>query len=88
MDVRLIGECFACAPSVEWVTASAFTQVPNAATGGIEDKYLYSVKVSREAWGRIHFDNLKAVDPVEVLAAFDLRRDMSKTGIFRAIEPW
>ncbi|SOB74724.1 Protein of unknown function [Marinobacter sp. LV10R510-11A] len=88
MGVRLMGECFSCAPSVERVILSAFTQVSNAATGGVEDKYLYSVKVSREAWGRIHFGNLEAVDPVEVLAAFDLRRDMTKTGIFRAVEPW
>lgn len=88
MGIRLIGECFACAPSVGRVILSAFTQVPDAATGGIEDKYLYSVKVSREAWDRIHFGNLEAVDPVEVLAAFDLRRDMTKTGIFRVIEPW
>lgn len=51
MGIRLIGECFACAPSVERVVLSAFTQVPDAATGGIEDKYLYSVQVSREAWG-------------------------------------
>lgn len=88
MGIRLIGECFASAPSVEHVVLSAFTQAPNAATGGIEDKYLYSVKVTRSAWSKIHFGNLEALDPVAALAAFDLKRDMTKTGIFRTVEPW
>lgn len=88
MGFRLVGEGFACAPELETVVLSAFTQVPDAATGGVEDKYLYSVQVEREPWSRIHFDNLDALDPVEALAAFELRRDMSKTGIFRAIEPF
>ena len=87
MGFRLIGEGFACAPSVETVVLSGFTQITNAATGRVEDHYLYSVKVSRDAWGAIHFGNLEAVDPVEALAVFDLRRDMTKAGIFRAIEP-
>jgi len=88
MGFRLIGEGFACAPSVKTVVLSGFTQVTNAATGRVEDRYLYSVKVKREAWGAIHFGNLGQVDPVEALAAFELRRDMTKTGIFGAIEPW
>jgi uncharacterized protein DUF4236 len=88
MGFRLIGEGFACAPEVEAVLLSAFTQVPDPATGGVGDKYLYSVRVGREAWSRIHFDNLDALDPIEALAAFELRREMSKTGIFRAIEPF
>ena len=88
MGFRLTGESFACAPTLETVVLSAFTQVADTATGGVEDTYLYSVEVGREAWSRIHFDNLDALDPVEALAAFELRRDMSKTGIFRAIEPF
>lgn len=88
MGFRLIGEGFACAPSVETVVLSGFTQITNAATGRVEDRYLYSVKVQREAWSAIHFDNLGEVDPVVAMAAFELRRDMTKTGIFRAIEPW
>ena len=88
MGIRLVGECFACAPSVEQVVLSAFTQVARADTGQTEDRYIYSVKVRRNAWARIHFGNLEAVDPVAALAAFELRRDMTKTGIFTAIEPW
>ncbi|PFG07863.1 DUF4236 domain-containing protein [Marinobacter sp. LV10MA510-1] len=88
MGIRLVGECFACAPSVEEVILSAFTQVVRADTGQTEDRYIYSVKVGRGAWTRIHFGNLQAVDPVAALAAFELRRDMTKTGIFTAIKPW
>ncbi|UQG61521.1 DUF4236 domain-containing protein [Marinobacter sp. M3C] len=88
MGIRLVGECFACAPSVEEVILSAFTQVVRADTGQTEDRYIYSVKVHRNAWARIHFGNLQAVDPVAALAAFELRRDMTKTGIFTAIKPW
>ena len=88
MGIRLVGECFACMPFVEQVIVSAFTQVANNATGSISDKYLYSVKVGRAAWGSIHFGNLQALDPVAALAVFELRRDMTKTGIFQAIEPW
>ncbi|WP_303287784.1 DUF4236 domain-containing protein [Marinobacter sp. SS8-8] len=88
MGFRLIGEGFACAPSVETVVLSGFTQMTNRATGRVEDRYLYSVKVNRDTWRQIHFGNLEAVDPVEALAAFALRRDMTKTGIFRSIEPW
>jgi hypothetical protein len=36
----------------------------------------------------INFANWQAVDVVEALAAFDLRRTMSKTGVFKAIEPF
>lgn len=88
MGFRLIGEGFACAPTVQTVVLSGFTQVPDTATGGQTDRYLYSVKVNREGWQRIQFDNLDVVDPVDALAAFGLRRDITKTGIFRAIEPW
>lgn len=88
MGFRLIGEGLACAPSVQTVVLSAFTQVTHAATGRVEDHYLYSVKVNRQAWSQIHFGNLGAVHPVESLTVFELRRDMTKTGIFQAVEPW
>jgi hypothetical protein len=46
------------------------------------------VKVTREQWSQIHFDKLDQVDPVAAMEAFTLRRDMTKTGIFRDIEPF
>jgi len=44
------------------------------------------LKLTREQWSRIHFDRLDQVDPVAAMEAFTLRRDMTKTGIFRDIE--
>lgn len=85
---RLIGEGFACAPTVNNIILSAFTQTTNSATGREEDKYLYSVKVNRQTWNTINFSGLDQVDPVQALSMFCLRRDMTKTGIFRGIEPW
>lgn len=84
---RLIGETYSLFPSVEQVVISGYSQRPSPKTGQIEDDYLLSAKVTREGWARINFDNLKAVDPVEALSNFELCRNMTKTGIFKPIEP-
>ncbi|MBE0487827.1 MAG: DUF4236 domain-containing protein [Halomonas sp.] len=84
---RVLGAVFARLPAVVEARVSGYRQVPDTATGGQRDQYLYSVKVSREQWGRIHFDRLDQVDPVAAMEAFTLRRDMTRTGIFRDIEP-
>ncbi|KAE8436438.1 hypothetical protein [Vreelandella piezotolerans] len=47
-----------------------------------------SLSATRQQWNRIHFEQLKQVDPVAAVEAFTLRRDMTKTGIFRDIEPF
>ena len=85
---RLIGEAFSTLPTVTGVTLSAYSQRPSKTTGNVEDEYLYSVHVNREAWSRINYNNLQALDMTEALAQFDLRRDMTKTGVFRPIEPY
>jgi Protein of unknown function (DUF4236) len=85
---RLIGEAFSTLPNVTTVTLSAYSQRPSKATGNVDDEYLYSVHANREAWSRINFGNLPAIDMAEALAQFDLRRDMTKTGVFRPIEPY
>jgi len=46
------------------------------------------VRVGREAWSEINFEMLPMIDVVEALAQFDLRRNMSKTGVFKPIEPF
>lgn len=84
---RLLGEAFAAMPSARTVILSAYSQRPNKATGNIGEEYLYSVRVSRDDWQEISFDNLKQIDVVESLVRFDLRREMTKTGIFKPIEP-
>ncbi len=85
---RVLGAVFARLPAVQEARVSGYRQVIDPATGGERDQYLYSVKVTREQWGRIHFDRLDQVDPVAAMEAFTLRREMTKTGIFRDIEPF
>lgn len=85
---RVIGAIFARLSTVEEARVSGYRQVMDAATGGEHDQYLYSIKVTREQWSRIHFDQLEQVDPVAAVESFTLRRDMTKTGIFRDIDPF
>lgn len=85
---RIIGEVFATLPKAEEVVMSGYSQRPNKATGQISDEYLLSVRVKRSDWSRLAFGNLSAVDVVESLGGFELRRTMSKTGIFKPIEPY
>ncbi|WP_404417280.1 DUF4236 domain-containing protein [Vreelandella aquamarina] len=85
---RVIGAVFARLPNVEEAHVSGYRQVIDAATGGEHDQYLFSIKVSRAQWQRIHFDRLEQVDPVTAVEGFSLRRNMTKTGIFRDIDPF
>lgn len=84
----LVGLAFAALPSIEKVVVSGYSQRLDKATGRIGDEYLYSVRVDRGGWGRVDLGSLDRVDPVEALAAFDIRRRMTKTGVFRPIEPF
>lgn len=85
---RLIGEAFALLPVSQCVTISGFSQRNNTATGQLQDDYLYSVQVQREQWEKIDFQYLSAIDVVEALEQFDLKRNMSKTGVFKPITPF
>lgn len=83
---RIIGEVFAVLPKAEDVVLSSFSQRPDKATGEIRDEYLYSVRVRREQWEKISFDNLAALDVAVALGRFELRCDVTK-GAFLPIEP-
>jgi len=85
---RVIGETFVTLPTVREVVCSGFSQRVDRATGRVRDEYLLSVRVSRADWERVDFANLPAIDLPACLAAFDLRREMTSTGIFRPIEPF
>lgn len=85
---RIAGEAFAASPKIAEVVLSAYSQRPDKATGKVEDQYLYSVRIPRGKWLSIEFGNLGQLDPVEALARFELRRDMTKTGVFKRIEPF
>lgn len=85
---RIIGETFSHLPTVEQVVLSGFSQRANPATGIVSDEYLYSVRTDRSQWRQINFNNLKQIDVIESLGSFELRRQMTKTGIFKPIEPF
>lgn len=85
--IRVLGAVFARLPTVQEACVSGYRQITDFATGGKRDQYLYSVKVTREQCSKIHFDKLEQVDPFAAMEAFVLRRDMTKTGIFRDIQP-
>lgn len=85
---RVLGEVFARLPTVQRALISAYTQGVNPGTGVEEDHYLYSVIAGRDDWNRIDFSALERVDPVVALECFQLRRSMTKTGVFKPIEPF
>jgi hypothetical protein len=84
---RLLGEVFAALPNMQQVIVSGYSQRRGAADGQLHDEYLLSVRASRDTWLRIDFAHLEAVDPVQALSTFELRRDMLKNGAFRGIQP-
>jgi hypothetical protein len=85
---RVAGEAFHALPALQKVVISGFTQEIDAATGKEQDTFLVSVQIARADWEGIRFDALDQVDPVAALARFPHRRDMTRTGIFRAIIPF
>ncbi len=85
---RLIGEIFSALQDSREVVLSAYSQRSNPATGMPQDDYLYSVRVDREQWSGVNFQNLNNIDVVETLTQFQLRRNMSKSGVFTAIQPF
>ncbi len=85
---RLLGETFSQLPTVREIILSGYSQRPSKATGQVSDEYLYSVRCERAEWATMNFTNLTLIDPVESLGQFELRRNMSKTGVFKPIEPF
>lgn len=83
--LRLVGEIFATLPRCGRVSLSGYSQRRDPQTGAVRDDYLLSVAVERTAWLGINFSSLASVDPVAALERFELRREMSKTGVFKPI---
>lgn len=85
---RIIGEAFYALPKVEEVVLSGYSQRSDKGTGEVHDQYLYSVRVNRRDWAGINFANLRDVDAAEALGRFEIRRDITKTGLFKEIAPF
>lgn len=83
---RLLGEVFACLPSVSEVRVAGYTQRLDKATGAEQDDYVLAVTAKRADWEKIDFNNLNAIDPIRALERFSLRREMSARGELAGIE--
>lgn len=85
---RVIGEVFAALPRIERIVASGYSQRVDKSTGNVADDYLISVRVARTGWARLDFARLAELDVQACLAGFDLRRNMTATGVFTPIVPF
>ncbi|WP_245912669.1 hypothetical protein [Marinobacterium halophilum] len=85
--LRLTGVVLALIPGVERVVVSGYSQRLDEGTGHINDEYLLSVQVDKNDFAQLNFEQLEQVDPIAALERFDLLREMTKTGIFRPVEP-
>lgn len=85
---RLIGEVFSALPRIDRIAVSGFSQRVDRKSGHVADEYLFSVRVARQQWAALNFARLSDLDLTSCLSAFDLRRNMTATGVFKPIEPF
>lgn len=86
--LRIAATVAAVLPWATTISLSGFSQRLDKATGVTSDDYLFSVVFTRAGLEKIDFDSLKFVDPIDAVAAFDHRRKMSSTGVFKVIKPY
>ena len=85
--LRLAGVVLGLLPGIERVVVSGYSQRLDSATGHINDDYLLSVAIDKARFAELNFEQLEQVDPIAALERFDLRREKTKTGIFRPVTP-
>ena len=85
--VRLAGIVLSALPAADRCVVSGFSQRLDEAVGIERDEYLISALIDRPRFAEIDFGALDRVDPIAAVERFDPVRDMTKTGIFRPIEP-
>ncbi|MDK2958967.1 MAG: hypothetical protein PWP47_1011 [Synergistaceae bacterium] len=56
--------------------------------GREEDQYLFSLRVHRDRWDDTNSFAPAGIDPGEAVGGFETRRNMTKTGIFKSVEPF
>ena len=88
IGLLLCGIGFNRLPSIRQIVVSGFSQRKDSRTGYTREEYLYSCKMSRRAFSQINFSGLADLNPIETLALGELRCDISKTSLFKPIEPF
>lgn len=86
--MRVLGEIYHRLPTVQVALISAYVPTLDTGTGQPTESYLYSVLVTKSQWREINFKALANIEPPATLERFELRRKMTKTGVFKAIEPF
>jgi len=86
--MRLAGIVFSTLPTSQEVIVSGYSQRLDKATGNVSDEYLLSIRIPRQTFSGINFENLEKIDPVQALDNYEMRRSMSKTFVFKAITPF
>lgn len=86
--MRVLGEIYHRLPTVQVALVSAYVPTLDTGTGQPTESYLYSVLVTKPQWREINFKALADIEPPATLEGFELRRKMTKTGVFKAIEPF
>lgn len=86
--LRLASVAAATLPWSSRIIISGYSQRLDSATGRINDDYLLSVAFTREGLEKIDYNALNAVDPIDAVAAFESRRQMTTTGMFKAVDPY
>jgi hypothetical protein len=75
-------------PSITEIVFSGYSQRISNKTGKVEDEYLYSVRVDRNKWREIEFNNLQHIDVVACFEQFSLIRKISSAGVINPITPF
>lgn len=86
--LRLASVVAATLPWSSRIIISGYSQRLDSSTGRVNDDYLLSVIFTRNGLEQVDYSALEAVDPVAAVNAFELRRQMSATGLFKPIEPY
>ena len=84
---RILGEAFAALPTIRTIVLTGYSQRVDSATGHTNEDYLYGVRVERNQWSALNFSTLEQIDPTETLATFELRHNMTSTGVFKPVTP-
>jgi len=86
--LRLTGDVFAGLPTIDRAAISMNAPVADTQRGGTRDSCLLSMMVRRDSWRQLNFGNLEFLQPDCAVELFELRRNMTKSGMFREIDPF
>ncbi len=85
MAFYLGGTFFNISTNIKEILISGYTQRMNKANGILEDQYIYSLKLNRDKFPTLTFEN---IDAIEAFSNFENHRSMSASYDFKTITPW